>query len=109
TSQIYTLSLHDALPISDPRPRPGQADRPGSHLPHRPREHEAAPTAGTGQDDERCARGAIVRSQWLAPRHSPAAPGAAPASSGRSRTAETGANKCATAGPAARAVDPGGT
>src|SRR5690606_41448082 len=27
TSEIYTLSLHDALPISDKRCRPGQAKR----------------------------------------------------------------------------------
>src|SRR5947209_18153944 len=43
TPQIYTLSLHDALPILSRRRRPGDAARPSGH-PGGP-----APAAGAGR------------------------------------------------------------
>src|SRR5690349_22177175 len=39
TTQIYTLSLHDALPISDPLPRRGVGLRPARCQPGRHRRH----------------------------------------------------------------------
>src|SRR3712207_8002664 len=61
TTEIYTLSLHDALPISGPQPaRPGPRRRPGDDRSHRgPRPVPdrgalqvlpRAGTAGVGED-----------------------------------------------------------
>src|SRR5689334_24269695 len=56
TTEIYTLSLHDALPISDHEDRGGQAARirpervPGAHLPTRTRDGQALPPRPPGVD-----------------------------------------------------------
>src|SRR3712207_7677761 len=52
TTEIYTLSLHDALPICDRLVAP--ADRPGR--PARPRERHV-PAARMGHDAHRCRAG----------------------------------------------------
>src|SRR5687768_17913973 len=40
TTEIYTLSLHDALPICDAHRPAGQHDRADPDVPQRPRRHE---------------------------------------------------------------------
>src|SRR2546422_10621601 len=52
TTEIYTLSLHDALPISGPRgpPRPPARQRNDTHPAHKYAERERASVRASGQD-----------------------------------------------------------
>src|SRR6266508_410695 len=85
TTEIYTLSLHDALPISDLSAglRAGLVDRPGGRPPtatdrgHRPHRGHADPRAAWAAAHQQAATAVCVR-RWLRLRPAVAGPGRRP-------------------------------